>query len=102
MKNYWQKMGSFLHCPFISKMFTRDHFYALRRCLHITNPASYNNVERGTVGFDKLWQVRWLVEAIRENYKKVWALGKYLTIDEMMVRYKGIYSPIRQYMPNKQ
>jgi hypothetical protein len=53
-------------------------------------------------GLDKLWQVRWLVEAIRENYKKVWALGKYLTIDEMMVRYKGIYSPIRQYMPNKQ
>jgi hypothetical protein len=101
MKSYWQRMGSFLHCPFISKMFTRDHFYALRRCLHITNPASYNNVERGTVGFDKLRQVRWLVEAIRENCKKVWALGKYLTIDEMMVRYKGTYSPIRQYMPNK-
>jgi hypothetical protein len=69
--------------------------------LHITNLATYANVERGSPGFDKLRQVRWLVEEIRENCKKVWALGKFLTIDEMMVRYKGTYSPIRQYMPNK-
>jgi hypothetical protein len=30
-----------------------------------------------------------------------WSLGKFLTIDEMMVHYKGSYSPIRQYMPKK-
>ena len=30
-----------------------------------------------------------------------WSLGKFLTIDEMMVRYKGSYCPIRQYMPKK-
>jgi hypothetical protein len=77
MKSYWQRMGSFFHCPFISKIFTREQFYALRRCLHITNPASYSNVDRGTPGYDKLHQVRWLVEAIRENCKKVWALGKF-------------------------
>jgi hypothetical protein len=69
--------------------------------LHITNPVSYANVERGSPGFDKLHQVRWLVEEIRENCKKVWELGKFLTINKMMVRYKGTYSPIRQYMPNK-
>jgi hypothetical protein len=32
---------------------------------------------------------------------KEWQLGKFLTIDEMMVRYKGIYCPIRQYMLKK-
>jgi hypothetical protein len=58
-------------------------------------------VERGEVGFDKIRQVRWLVEKIREACKAVWSLGKYLAIDEMMIRYKGSYSPIRQYMPNK-
>jgi hypothetical protein len=30
-----------------------------------------------------------------------WSLGKFLTINEMMVRYKGSYCPIRQYMPKK-
>jgi hypothetical protein len=30
-----------------------------------------------------------------------WSLGKFLTIDEMMVRYKGSYSLIWQYMPKK-
>jgi hypothetical protein len=30
-----------------------------------------------------------------------WYLGKFITIDEMMIRYKGTYSPIRQYMPKK-
>jgi hypothetical protein len=30
-----------------------------------------------------------------------WSLGKFITIDEMMVRYKGSYCPIRQYMPKK-
>ena len=30
-----------------------------------------------------------------------WFLGKFFTIDEMMVRYKGSYCPIRQYMPKK-
>jgi hypothetical protein len=32
---------------------------------------------------------------------KEWSLGKFVTIDEMMVRYKGSYCPIRQYMPKK-
>jgi hypothetical protein len=30
-----------------------------------------------------------------------WNLGKYVTVDKMMIRYKGSYCPARQYMPNK-
>ena len=30
-----------------------------------------------------------------------WSLGKFVTIDEMMVQYKGSYCPIQQYMPKK-
>jgi hypothetical protein len=30
-----------------------------------------------------------------------WSLGKFVMIDEMMVRYKGSYCPIWQYMPKK-
>jgi hypothetical protein len=73
----------------------------LRKCLHITDPASYVSVDRGDPGFDKIRQVRWLVDKIRNACKAVWSLGKYLAIDEMMIRYKRSYSPIRQYMPNR-
>jgi hypothetical protein len=29
------------------------------------------------------------------------SLSKYITVDEMMIRYKGSYCPARQYLPNK-
>lgn len=32
---------------------------------------------------------------------KNWNLGKELTKDEMMVRYKSKYLPIQQHLPNK-
>lgn len=38
---------------------------------------------------------------VRDYCKLVWSLGKFLTIDEMMIRYKGSYCPARQYMPKK-
>jgi hypothetical protein len=42
-----------------------------------------------------------LVNIIRDNYKRVWKLGKLCTIDEMMIRYKGTYCFLQQYMPQK-
>jgi hypothetical protein len=73
---------------------------ALNKCLHITNLAEYVR-EEGLPGYDKLGQVRWLVNAIRDSCKRVWKLGKFCTIDEMMIRYKGTYCPLRQCMPHK-
>jgi hypothetical protein len=100
-KSYWEKEGSFFHCPIISNIMTRECFIQLRRCLHITNPDTYEHIPKRDPLYDKLRQVRWLVEEIRNACMKEWSLGKFLTIDEMMVRYKGSYSPIRQYMPKK-
>jgi hypothetical protein len=73
----------------------------LRRCLHITNPATYEHIQKGEPQYDKLRQVRWLVNEIRNACMREWSLEKFLTIDEMMVRYKGSYSSIWQYMPKK-
>jgi hypothetical protein len=80
---------------------TRERFKELIRCLHITNPDTYAHIERGEPGYDKLRQVRWFVDEIKSACMKEWSLGKFVTIDEMMVRYKGTYCPIRQYMPKK-
>jgi hypothetical protein len=46
-------------------------------------------------------QTRWLVEEICKACLKEWSLGKYLTIDEMMIQYKGSYCLARQYIPKK-
>jgi hypothetical protein len=100
MKTYWEREGGFFHCPIISRIFSRDRFQQITKCLHITNPNSYV-ATRGEPGYDKMGQVRWLVDDIRRACMREWSLGKYVTVDEMMIRYKGSYCPARQYMPNK-
>ena len=101
IQSYWEKKGSIFHCPIISNIMSRDQFHALRRCLHITNPALYKHIRKGEPLYDKLRQVWWMVDDIREACMREWSLGKFLTIDEMMVLYKGSYCNIRQYMPKK-
>jgi hypothetical protein len=75
-KSYLSKEGSFFHCPRISKIFTRDRFQELVRCLHLTNPTNYVR-EKTLPGYDKMGQVRWVVNSIRDNCRKVWNLGKF-------------------------
>jgi hypothetical protein len=94
---YWEKEG----CPIISNIITRERFKQLWRCLHITNRATYEHIQKGDPGYDKLRQVCWFVDEIRSACMREWSLDKFLTIDEMMVRYKGSYCSIRQYMPKK-
>jgi hypothetical protein len=89
IQSYWEKEGSLFHCPIISSIISRDRFCALRRCLHITNPTMYEYIEKGDPRYDKLRQVRWMVDDICEACMREWSLGKFLTIDEMMVHYKG-------------
>jgi hypothetical protein len=100
-KTYWEKEGNFFHCPIIANIMTRELFIELRRCLHIIDPGTYKHIPKGDPCYDKLRQVQWLIEEICKACMREWSLGKFLTIDEMMVRYKGSYSPIRQYMLKK-
>jgi hypothetical protein len=99
-KSYWQKEGSVFHCPIISNIVTREQFESLTRCLHITHLARYVR-KKELPGYDKMGQLRWLLNAIRDRCRRAWKLAKFVTIDKMMIRYKGSYCPSRQYMPNK-
>jgi hypothetical protein len=100
MKIYWERKGGFFHCPVNSCIFSCDRFQQISKCLHITNPNSYV-ATRGEPGYDKMGKVRWLVDDIRRACMREWNLEKYVTVDEMMIRYKGSYCPTRQYMLNK-
>jgi hypothetical protein len=101
IQSYWEKEGSIFHCPIISNIMSRDRFRTLWRCLHITNPTLYEHIKKGEPLYDKLRQVWWMVDDICDACMREWSLGKFLTIDEMMVRYKGSYCDIRQYMLKK-
>jgi hypothetical protein len=47
--------------------------------LHITNLAIYVT-DRALLGYDKMDQVRKTVEKVRENFKNVWNLEKFLLL----------------------
>ena len=64
------------------------------------NSKIQRNVEKEALGFDKLYQIRWLLNAIYNRCKALWNLGKYVIIDKMMICCKGTYHSIRQHMPN--
>ena len=66
IRTYWEKPSLIFHCPIISNIMSRAQFFCLRQCLHITNPTSYEYIERGDLQYDKTRQVRWPVDAIRE------------------------------------
>jgi hypothetical protein len=100
IKTYWKREGGFFHCPVISRIFSRNCFQQITKCLHITNPNSYV-ATRGEPGYDKIRQVRWLVDDIKRACMREWNLEKYITVDEMMICYKGSYCMACQYMSNK-
>ena len=51
--------------------------------------------------YKKLHQVRWLVDELRHLFRRERELGEFLTVDEMMISYKGTYCPMHQYLLNK-
>ena len=99
MKIYWEKTISVFHCPIISNILSLARFRELRRCMHITDRQTYEHVERGQVGYNKMRQVRWLVNDIRDACMREWALCKFVIIDEMMIQYKGSYCYARNICP---
>lgn len=97
LRTYWMRDDLF-KCPTILNIFTRCWFVTLMGSLHLTN---LDGISRNDPAYDKIGQRSWLVNSIRDQYKLAWNLRKYLTIDEMMIRHKGSYSLICQYIPNK-
>jgi hypothetical protein len=90
-----------LHFPLSNylNIMTHECFMELRRCIFITNPATYEHIPKNNPSYDNLWQIQWFVDEIQNACMREWSLGKSVTIDEMMVQYKGFYCPIWQYMP---
>lgn len=78
----------------------RDLFEDITCCFHVAI-APIHVQDRKSPIYDKLHKICWLVDDVYVSFKNMWASNQQVTINDSMVLYKGKYSPICQYMPNK-
>ena len=63
---------------------TRAQSMLLTRCLHVTNPTAHER-DRNRRGYDKMEQVRWLINVIWEKCMEAWNVGQFARVDKMMI-----------------
>ena len=56
--------------------------------------------DRGDNKFDKLYKLRPLLNHLSERFSSLYKPGKYQSVDESMIQFKG-RSSLKQYMPGK-
>ena len=89
MRFYW-KIDELLYCPYISQRMNKNRFESISRCLHLVDPTKIM-IDKGSLNYDKLAKVSWLITDFRSRCKSLWNCDNFVTIDEMMILYKGRY-----------
>lgn len=96
---YWDRT-LFYNCPLISEAMPRKRFEAIIHCLHLVNNETVVT-NRGDPAYDKLVKCRWLCESFASISQSLYNNERTLTVDEIMIPYKGRFCNIRQYMKSK-
>ena len=96
---YWDRKA-FYNCPLISEAMTRTRFEAIVCCLHLVNNEGLVTDREDPV-YDKLGKVRWLCEDFATRSQALYNNERVLTVDEIMIPYKGRFCNICQYMKSK-
>lgn len=65
---------------------TRVHYEQIRRFLHFNDNAKWK--AKGQPGYDPLFKVRPLLNMFSEVLKGPWIMGRSISVDEMMIKYK--------------
>ena len=84
--------------PGIKQTMTSNRFQEISQFLHF--PDSTRTPAHGKNGYDQLYKVRLVLNAILENSQRCYSPNKHIAIDEGMIALKGRLS-FRQYMPAK-
>ena len=96
---YWDTRP-FYGCPLISSAMSRQRFEAIVRCIHLVDNSKLAK-DASDPQYDKIGKVRWLIEGFSRISQELYNPERILTVDEIMVPYKGRYCGIRQYMKAK-
>ncbi|KAK2701538.1 hypothetical protein QYM36_019816, partial [Artemia franciscana] len=94
IRMYWE--NGIRYSPVADTM-SRDRFISLRSFFHICDDTLM--IPKGEVGHDKLFKIRRLYDAFRENLKKI-DPEEIQSIDEQMIPFKGTIG-FRQYLKDK-
>ena len=90
--NYW---STNLRYPPIADVMPRKRFELIRRYLHVVDNNDYDELTD-----DKLFKIRPLIEAVRDECVKV-EPEEYQSVDEQIIPSKTKFSKVRQYNPKK-
>jgi hypothetical protein len=97
MKLYWSKDMVF-HNAFISSIMSRDRFLQIFYNLHLADNAL--EPKRESKNYSKIYKVQSFIEILRRTFQENYNFGRYGTIDESMIKFKG-RSSLKQYLPLK-
>ena len=96
-EDYWSR-NPILGTPGIIMGMPILRFKVLMKCLHLNDNTAMP--ARGQPGYDKLFELRPLLEEINKNSLAMYDPHREVSIDEAMVLFKG-HSLFKQYMPQK-
>jgi hypothetical protein len=92
--NYWQHNEEVLRDPVIPRVMSLNRWEAINRCIHLVDN---HTVETNSSAprYDVLAKTRWLIEYFNRRSKELYNPEPMITVDELVVPYKGKYARIR-------
>ena len=93
---YWSK-DNIMATPIFNQVMKRDRCLLLLRFLHFADNSQYNPADPNR---DKLYKLRGVMDMIKTACGNVYSPGKYLSMDESLVLFKGRLS-FKQYISSK-
>ena len=88
IRDYWSTSDVFHYAP-IADRISRRRFEEISRYLHFVDKESLP--ARGAPGYNKLQNIKPVVEALRERFSAVYHPQCQLSVDEAMIPFKGRY-----------
>lgn len=96
---YWDRRH-FFGCDRIKNVMRRERWEDILRCLHLVdNEGLVPDPQH--LDHDKIAKTRWLLEKFAELSQQFYNCERHITVDEMIVAYKGRFCCIRQFMKGK-
>ena len=91
--DYWYDQG----CFDAKKLMSRNRFYWIKENLHFNDKS-----QRPPKGHPEhsIFLIKPLVDTVNATFRKYWKLSSYVSLDEMMISFKG-NNPFHRYIPRK-
>jgi hypothetical protein len=99
-RDYWSQSEEIFSCKVIPNVMSCKRWEAILRCLHLTDNEKIIRDPKNPA-FDKGAKVRPLLKHFTDRSKALYNLERELTIDELVVPYKGKYTSLRMFMRGK-